>query len=164
MGSVPISSLYLPGAAIYQSRAAASATFPNLPAYDPSQPPKYWVVPPDPTADPDGPYTIHNLHDANGSATWGVSYITNQQAAALNIPPDSSGTNPTVYPASVPIPMTYPLPAGDSVVDSPFGLIISSSGPAPVAGSPAPAGTDLTIARILANSQQAVALLKGTPA
>lgn len=161
--SIPLSTLYLAGVQVFQSRAAALAAFPNLPAYDPNQAPKYWALPADPTADPDGPFTIHNLHDANGSAVYGTSFILNSQVPVLNIPPDpTSATNAPVYPASVAIPMVYPLPAGDSDIDTPFGIILSYSTPV-AAPAPTPTGTDPTIARILANSQQAVTLLKGTP-
>ncbi len=162
--SIPLSSLYLPGLALYQSRAAAMATIPNLPAYDPTQAPKYWVIPIEAAADPDALFTIHNLHDAAGVAKWSISGIPNSQAAALNIPPDpTSATNAPVYPPSVPIPMTYPLPNGESVIDTPFGLILNEAAPAVAPGSPVPAGTDPVLAAILANSRQAVTLLKGTP-
>ncbi len=151
MASIPISSLYLPGCVVFQSRAAAVAAIPGLPAYDPNQLPKYWGVPLAAGQDGTEEFTVHNLHDANGTPTWGVTYMSTAEAAAFNIPPDpTSATNAPVYPNSVPIPMVYPLPSGDSVIDTPFGLIISNSTtPAVTPGAPAAAGADPTVARIL---------------
>lgn len=150
--SIPLSSLYLIGVTVFQSRAAALTAFPNLPAYDPSQSPKYWRMDLDPTSDPEAPFTIKNLHDANGQAIYGTSFIPNSQVPVLNIPPDSTGSNPTVYPASVAIPMVYPLPVGDSVLDTPFSLILSYSAPAPPPAS-IPTGTDPVWAEILENTR-----------
>lgn len=160
--SIALSTLYLAGVTVFQSRAAALVAFPNLPAYDPNQQPKYWRMDGDPTADPDLPFTIHNLHDANGTAVYGTSFIPNSQVPVLNIPPDSTGSNPSVYPASVAIPMVYPLPVGDSVLDTPFSLILSYSAPIP-APAAIPAGTDPVLAEILANTRILVLNAGKTP-
>lgn len=125
MSTIAIQGLYVPGTVVYQSHAAALAAHPDLPSYDGGLP-KYWLFPLGPNDNPDDVFTIHNLHDANGSAKWGLTLLTKGQAAVLNIPPDPTNpTNAPVYPPSVPIPMTYPLPAGDTVVDTPFGIIVS---------------------------------------
>ena len=132
MANIPISSLYLPGLKLFQTQAAAKAAG-EIVSWDASKPPKYWRIAVDPSLDPTDPFTIHNLHDAAGTAVWSKSFITNEDAGLLNIPPDSTGPNPIVYPPSVSIPMVYPLPVGDSYLDTPFGLIVSdSSNPAPV--------------------------------
>lgn len=163
MTSIPLSSLYLPNIAVYQTQEAAIAA--GVPVnWDPTRAPQYWIATLPAGFDPDAPFTIHNLHDANGSAVWGVSYIPNSQAVTLNIPPTpASATNAPVYPNSISIPMVYPMPANDSVADTPFGLMLTQNDPPPAAGSPAPAGTDPTIARILAGVQAILGKIGAPP-
>lgn len=173
MPSIALSTLYLPGVVVYQTQAAAIASGEKV-IWNPSQQPQYWravvgAIPgPVPAAlpvgyDPDGAFPIHNLHDANGSAVYGLSFIPNSQAVTLNIPPDQSGSNPVVYPASIPIPMVYPLPAGDSDIDTPFGIILSYMAPTPVP-TPPPNTTDPVLAEILANTRTLVGLAGKVPA
>ena len=95
-------------------------------------------------------FVDYNLSAVNGAPAWGVTYMSTAQAAAFNIPPDATNpTNAPVYPNSVPIPMVYPLPSSDTVIDTPFGLVITSSTQA--AAPPLPIGADAAEIEILQN-------------
>lgn len=148
MANIPLSSLYLPTVAVYQTQAQAQAAGETV-NWNPNVAPQFWKATLPAGYDPDAPFTIHNLAaGVNGAPTWGLSYIPNSQAVTLNIPPTpASGTNAPVYPASIPIPMVYPLPAGDIATATPFGLELSDGN----AGQAAPAagGADPTLVRVL---------------
>lgn len=130
----------------------------------------------DPTQEYDlAVYTTWKINAATGAVTtyqFGVPY---SQAAVSNVPPANleASPNPATIIQSghnVPLDMTQLKPGGKyagwtiapgpvSINSSPTPILVPPAAAAP----PVPAGTDPVLAAILANSRQAVTLLKGTP-
>lgn len=113
--------------------------------YDPTQKQKHWTYQPPAGSDPNDMFVYKY---PNGSGQWLTWAVLNAQAPIANIPP--IGYEGPEALGVVPIPMDpAKIPAGYSLVGTPFGLELQPNAPAPA--------TDVTEQQILVVEQEILA-------